>query len=128
MPTVPQPAAARDSQEVEKLRRELEEQREQLKADELALRSQIEQFERNASRERAELAKQRAECEKRKKELIALKVEWEGRQKELQAQLKTISSAEAVLAQKLAPLAHLKDTIEQVLSIHRPGSGGHTAV
>jgi len=128
MPNVPQTAAARDNQEVENLRRELEEQREQLKADELTLRSQIEQLELHASRERAELAKQRAECEKRKKELIALKVEWEGRQKELQAQLKTISAAEAVLAQKLAPLAHLKDTIEQVLSIHRPGSGGHAAV
>jgi SMC interacting uncharacterized protein involved in chromosome segregation len=125
---VPQTPAVCENQEVENLRRELEEQREQLKADELTLRSQIEQLELHASHERAELAKQRAECEKRKKELIALKVEWEGRQKELQAQLKTISAAEAVLAQKLAPLAHLKDTIEQVLSIHRPGSGGHAPV
>ncbi|MFL5243241.1 MAG: protein kinase domain-containing protein [Gemmataceae bacterium] len=128
MPTPQQAAATREYQEVENLRRELEQQREQLKADELALRSQIEQLELHVSQERSELAKQRAECEKRKRELIALKVEWEGRQRELQVQLKTISAAEAVLAQKLAPLAHLKDTIEQVLSIHKPGSGSHVPV
>jgi serine/threonine protein kinase len=118
----------RDDKEVEKLRRDLQEQREQLTADEQALHSQIEHVEVQSARERAELAKQRAECEQRKKELIALKVDYESKQKDLQAQLKTVMAAEAVMAQKLAPLAHLKDTIEQVLSIHKTGSGGHLSL
>ncbi|HEV3237743.1 MAG TPA: protein kinase [Gemmataceae bacterium] len=120
--------APREDKEIERLRRDLEEQREQLKADELALRSQIEHVELQSSRERGELAKQRAEYEQRRNELIALKTEYENKQRELQAQLKNIAAAESVLAQKLAPLAHLKDTIEQVLSIHKTGSGGHPSL
>jgi hypothetical protein len=102
-----QPASGPAQQEVAKLKKDLEREREQLQQDEEALKSQMEQLEIQVTRERTELARQQAD--------------WECKHKELKTQLEMMSATEAALTEKLAPLAQLKDKIDEVLSWRRPG-------
>jgi predicted nucleic acid-binding Zn-ribbon protein len=104
-----QPATGPAHQELAKLQQQLNREREQLKQDEQGLKEQIEQLERQVAHERAELARQRAD--------------WDRKQMELRSQLQMMSATEAALNEKLAPLALLKDKIEEVLAWRRPTGG-----
>jgi hypothetical protein len=96
--------------DIQESRRDLERQREQLAADETLLREQMEQFERHVARERAALSQSTAQ--------------YEARQRELQARIEAMHVAETAIAQKLAPLARLKQTLDEVLTSPWGGLSG----
>ena len=91
---------------------EVEKEREQLQQDEQALKVQVEQLEKQIARERSELTRQQGE--------------WDRKQKEMKSQLELMHACEAALTKKLAPLAELKNHIDEILD-WRKNLGGRSS-